>query len=71
MACITVSRKKVGYCKHFDYFEDLFITESMSNDDKYIVIINHYKKHISCDLVLDDTECIIRSMPTQYFNQNK
>lgn len=56
MACITVRKPKGRCCKYSDYFDDLFITDSMSRDDKYIVIINHYKKHVSCDSVLNDTE---------------
>ena len=44
MACITVRKPKGRCCKYSDYFDDLFITDSMSRDDKYIVIINHYKK---------------------------
>lgn len=56
MACITVRKPKGRCCKYSDYFDDLFIADSMSRDDKYIVIINHYKKHVSCDSVLNDTE---------------
>lgn len=41
MACITVRKPKGRCCKYSDYFDDLFITDSMSRDDKYIVIINH------------------------------